>query len=65
MLEYSPEGDLVARTALKGRNPAFENGREIHINIKVEENLATLLKGLRLSDELTKKIGEKAKRGVH
>ncbi|MCZ6500949.1 MAG: YdbH domain-containing protein [Gammaproteobacteria bacterium] len=64
VLEYSPEGDLVARTALKGSNPAYENGREIHLNIKVEENLATLLKSLRLGDELARKIGEKAKRGV-
>jgi len=65
VLEYSPEGDLVARTALKGSNPAYENGREIHLNVKVEENLTTLLKSLRLSNELAEKIGEKAKRGVH
>jgi hypothetical protein len=63
-LEYSPEGNLVARTALKGSNPSFENGREIHLNLKVEENLATLLKSLRLSDELSGKLGEKAKSGV-
>ena len=63
-LEYSPEGDLVARAALKGSNPAYENGREIHLNVKVEENIATLLKSLRLGGELTDKISEKAERGV-
>ena len=63
-LTYSPEGDLVARTALKGSNPAYDNGREIHLNVKVEENLATLLESLRLSDELTEKISDKANSGV-
>ena len=63
-LTYSPEGDLVARTALKGSNPAYENGREIHLNVEVVENLATLLESLRLSDEITEKFGAKAKSGV-
>jgi len=55
-LTYSPEGDLVARTALKGSNPAVENGRPIHLNIQVEENLGTLLEGLRMSESLNKGI---------
>ncbi len=63
-LEYSPEGNLVARTALKGSNPAYENGREVHLNLKVEQNLATLLKSLRLSGELSDRVGERAKSGV-
>jgi hypothetical protein len=58
-LEYSPEGQLVARTSLQGSNPAYENGREVHLNIKLEENIAALLESLRLGDDLTRKIGEK------
>lgn len=64
-LEYSPEGDLVATTMLKGSNPNYENGREIHLKVKVEENIATLLKSLRLSGELTDKFSEKLERGAH
>ncbi len=58
-LEYSPEGQLVARTTLQGSNPAYENGREVHLNIKLEENIAALLESLRLGDEITRKIGER------
>ncbi len=61
-LEYSPEGDLLARTSLKGSNPNFENGREIHLNLNLEENLSTLLKSLRLSDDVSRNLIKKASR---
>ncbi len=64
ILEYSPEGDLVARVSLKGSNQAFENGREIHLNVNLEENLADLLKSLRLADQVSTGITRKAKDGT-
>lgn len=64
ILEYTPEGNLVARTALKGSNQAFENGREIHLNVNLEENLADLLKSLRLSNEVSRNLTRRAKEGV-
>ena len=64
ILEYSPEGDLVAHTALKGSNQAFENGREVHLNVNLEENLADLLKSLRLANQVSTGITRKAKEGT-
>ena len=64
ILEYSPEGDLVARTALKGSNQAFENGREVHLNVNLEENLADLLKSLRLANRVSTGVTRKAKDGT-
>lgn len=63
-LEYSPQGDLIAHTALKGSNPDFENGREVHLNLNLEENLADLLKSMRLSDDVSRKLSDKARQGV-
>ncbi len=63
-LEYSPEGELVAKTALKGSNPGYENGREINLNLNLEENLGALLESLRLSEDVTRQIDRKAKSGV-
>lgn len=61
-LNYSPEGIMIANTSLKGRNPVFENGREIHFNLNLEENVLTLLKSLRLSSELAESLKLKGER---
>jgi hypothetical protein len=56
LLSYSPAGNLVAKTALRGRNPAFEAGREIRFNLSVEQNLGTLLQSMRMSEDVERKI---------
>jgi hypothetical protein len=56
LLSYSPAGNLIADTALRGRNPAFEAGREIRFNLSVEQNLGTLLQSLRRSEDVERKI---------
>lgn len=63
-LDYSRDGKLVAHTALKGSNPSFENGREIHFNLQLEENIGTLLESLRLSDKVTRRIEDKINAGA-
>ena len=63
-LEYSPEGELVAKTSLKGSNPGYQNGREVNLNLNLEENLGALLESLRLSEDVTREIDKKAKSGV-
>ena len=55
-LDYSPTGDLTAKTALQGHNPNFEQGREIHFNLSIEENIGTLLESLRMGDTVEKKV---------
>jgi hypothetical protein len=64
-LEYSKEGQLIAKTGLKGRNPAYDNGREVHLNLNlVEKNVGALLESLRLTDNVARKIESKTNSGV-
>jgi len=58
-VDYSEEGLMTARTSIKGTNPQYQGGREVHLNLSVEENVRTLLESLRLGAELAEKIGEK------
>ncbi|MFT5210234.1 MAG: hypothetical protein ACI9CE_001959 [Flavobacterium sp.] len=63
-LKYTPEGILFAKTSLKGSNPDYENGREIHFNLNLEENVSTLMKSLRLTQELADNLDKKVKERV-
>lgn len=58
-VDYSAEGLMTARTNIKGANPKYQGGREVHLNLSVEENIKTLLESLRLGAELAEKVGEK------
>ncbi|MFT4799356.1 MAG: hypothetical protein ACI9W1_002795 [Candidatus Azotimanducaceae bacterium] len=58
-VDYSEEGLMIARTKIKGANPQYQGGREVHLNLSVEENVRTLLESLRLGAGLAEKIGEK------
>jgi hypothetical protein len=62
LLSYSPTGNLVANTALRGRNPGFEAGREIRFNLSIEQNIDTLLRSLRLSENVEKKIQNRSQK---
>jgi hypothetical protein len=52
-IEYSPAGDLALNIELKGRNPDWQQGRPIHLNLNVEENIPKLLRSLQLGDDLS------------
>ncbi len=60
-LTYDESGLMNTDIALKGHNPAFQNGREIHLNLTLQENIATLLESLRVGDAITDKIGQQRK----
>ena len=62
LLSYSPAGNLIANTALRGRNPGFEAGREIRFNLSVEQNLGTLLKSMRMSEDVERKIQNRSQK---
>ncbi|MFT6318935.1 MAG: hypothetical protein ACJAWK_000205 [Candidatus Azotimanducaceae bacterium] len=62
LLSYSPAGNLIANTTLLGRNPAYAAGREIRFNLSVEQNIGTLLRSLRLSDDVEKKIQDRSQK---
>lgn len=56
---YEPDGKLVFALHLKGKNPELFDGKPVHFNINVEQNLLQLLKSLRLTDGLEDSIDRK------
>lgn len=61
-IDYSPEGNLTAHTSLKGNNPGYQNGQEIHFNLQLEENVGTLLKSLRLDGDVIRRVEERVRK---
>ncbi|WP_275545895.1 MULTISPECIES: YdbH domain-containing protein [unclassified Pseudomonas] len=52
-LDYEPSGTLRLGMRLHGQNPAIEQGRPIHFNINLEEDIPTLLASLQLTDKVS------------
>ncbi|MCZ6829062.1 MAG: YdbH domain-containing protein [Gammaproteobacteria bacterium] len=59
--DYLENGDLVLEMVLRGSNPALQQGRPIHLNLNVTDNIPTLLKSLQsgrvIADTISKKLG--------
>jgi hypothetical protein len=59
-VQYQEDGNLLLNTRLEGRNPGWQNGRPVHFNLNVEENIPALLKTLdtvtRVEDALTERL---------
>lgn len=47
-VQYTEEGTLKLTARLEGKNPDWQQGRPIHFNLTVAENIPALLKSLRL-----------------
>ena len=58
-VDYSADGLMTARTSIKGANPQYQEGREVYLNLNLEENIKKLLESLRLGTDVAEKIGEK------
>ncbi len=56
---YSPDGKLKLNVTIQGKNPDFQRGKPIHLNVNVEENILALLRSLQLGDELSDRISER------
>lgn len=56
--DYAKNGDLSLTTKIKGQNPDFQNGRPIHLNINLNDNIPKLLrsKDMIYSSHLVAKI---------
>ena len=52
-LDYDQSGTLRLGMRLHGQNPAIEQGRPIHFNINLEEDIPTLLASLQLTDKVS------------
>ena len=59
--DYLPSGDLELEMVLRGSNPDLQQGRPIHLNLNVTDNIPTLLKSLQsgrvIADTVSKKFG--------
>ena len=53
---YTPDGKLILRNKLSGKNPSWQEGQPIEFAINIEENVLQLLKALQFSEQLTEKI---------
>lgn len=58
----SVPGTLIARTTLRGRNPGYQDGREIHFSVNIEEDLNGLLRSLQLSDDIVDELERRSRR---
>ena len=53
---YAADGELTLAVSLKGSNPNVEAGRPIHYNVNITENLPALLRSMRISDAVHRRI---------
>ncbi|GGC92752.1 intermembrane phospholipid transport protein YdbH family protein [Halopseudomonas salina] len=58
---YGEGGILVLGLELQGRNPALQDGRPIHLNIRLEEDIPALLASLQLSGKVSEIIQERVR----
>lgn len=56
---YSEQGTLQLALRLEGENPQIENGRPIHFNINIEEDIPALLTSLQLSGKVSERIQQR------
>src|SRR5690606_37847362 len=55
-VSYDEQGVLVLGLRLEGSNPAFQQGRPVHLNIRLEEDIPALLTSLQLSGQVSEII---------
>ncbi|MEM1436221.1 MAG: YdbH domain-containing protein [Pseudomonadota bacterium] len=59
-VDYAPAGDLALSLRLQGQNPKVEQGRPIHYNVNVTENVPALLESLKadrlITDEVERRV---------
>ena len=60
-VEYADNGTLHLGIRLEGRNPDLKTSPPIHFNLTVQEHVPTLLKSLRLVQEIEDSVQKKLK----
>ncbi len=53
---YQPDGNLALHLRLEGKNPDWQHGQPVHLNLNVEENIPVLLRSLQLGGEITERV---------
>jgi hypothetical protein len=60
-VDYAENGELALRLALAGRNPGWNKGQPINLNVNISENIPTLLRSLRLADDISIELEKRLK----
>jgi hypothetical protein len=60
--DMAEDGELRLLVKLHGSSPNVENGRPIHFNLNVTENIPVLLESLRASQAMTDRVQERLRR---
>lgn len=58
-MDIEPDGESIIQLRLKGFNPSFQEGRPVHLNLNVEQNLLDLLRSFTISTNIEEAISEK------
>jgi hypothetical protein len=54
--DYKPDGNLALQVRLEGKNPDWQAGQPVNLNLNLEENIPALLRSLQLSSEITERV---------
>jgi hypothetical protein len=57
--DYLENGDLVLAIILRGSNPDLQQGRPIHLNLNVTDNIPTLLRSLQAGRKIADSVSKK------
>lgn len=55
-ISMQPDGSSLMSVKLKGRNPDFQNNREVNLNLNIEQNLLDLFRSLSISSDIEESI---------
>jgi len=57
--DYWPDGRLVLRVHVHGRNPDFQQGRAVDLHVRIEENVHALLRSLGLAGDIEQQLRDR------
>ncbi len=61
-IQYEEDGTLKLTVRLEGKNPDWQQGRPVHFNLTVQENIPALLKSLRVVQGIEQSLQERLQR---
>ena len=61
-IQYEEDGTLRLTARLEGKNPDWQQGRPVHFNLTVQENVPVLLKSLRAVQGIEQSLQERLQR---
>nr|VFK42339.1 MAG: Dicarboxylate transport [Candidatus Kentron sp. SD]VFK48221.1 MAG: Dicarboxylate transport [Candidatus Kentron sp. SD] len=59
---YTPDGELRVHMAIKGRGAEVDEARPVDFNLRIEQNIISLLKSLRFVNGINERLGKSVRR---